>query len=150
MEFLDNKLEKKLLYLTNQYFPSHINKNGKIVKILNKPYSYWIDRTKIYIFENDELFNFLTWYWYNCKETFLIDFCNIDYEIPWKYFCEKIPNFKINYPSVDSYNSDIIEKRDADEIFDELIYNVGIDDFINNVILKKNKYKSMEFTPLKI
>jgi hypothetical protein len=127
--------------MSKQYFPS--NNNNNITKINNEPYSYKIGKIKMYVFDENELFNFLTWYWYNSKESFLTDFCNINYKIPWKYFCEKIHEFKTNYPNVDTYNSNIIEQANMVEIYDGLINVVGIDNFINCLII--NKYKSMDF-----
>jgi hypothetical protein len=121
MTYFEVKIEKKILYESNQYFPSYTDKKGKIIKIANEPYSYWIDKTKMYIFEDNELFNFLTWYWYNYTESFIFDFCNIDYEIPWKYFSKTFPNFKNNYPYVDSYNTNIIEQPNLVTIYYNLI-----------------------------
>lgn len=144
MTYFDKKIEYKIFYQSNQYFPIS-TKINKIIKVENEPYSYWIDKTKIYIFENNDLFNFLTWYWYNYKESFIFDFCDIIYNIPWKYFCEKIPNFKEKYPTVDDYNSQLIHKKNLVEIYDNLIIIVGLDNFINDVIIKNKKYKSMEF-----
>ena len=138
---IDKKILSKILNISKEYFPYKTNNN--IIKINNEPYSYWIGKTKMYIFNQDELFNFLVWYWDNCRESFLVDFCNIDYDKPWKYFCEKVPGFKTNYPNVDIYNSNIIEQHNLVEIYDGLINIVGIDDFINCLI--KQSIKSMGF-----
>lgn len=140
MEFPDNNTQSKLFYASNQYFPSHTIKKN-IIKINNEPYSYWIDKTKMYVFEEDKLFDFLVWYWNFDKESFLIDFCDINYSIPWKYFCDKIPDFKTNYPNVDIYNSNIIEQANMVDIYDDLINVVGLDNFINCIVIKK--YKTM-------
>ena len=145
MTYFEKKIEKKVLYESNQYFPSHTNKKGNIIKIANEPYSYWIDKTKMYIFEDNELFNFLTWYWYNYTESFIFDFCNIDYEIPWKYFSDIVTNFKYNYPNLESYNTNIIQQPNLVSIYNNLINVNGINDFINNVIFKNNNYKLMDF-----
>lgn len=145
MSYLNKKIENKILYESYERFPTNTNKNGTITKIVNEPYSYWVDKTKMYIFENDKLFEFLTWYWHNYKESFLIDFCDIEYEIPWKYFCKQIPNFKEKYLTVEQYDSNIIQQTYLIEIYDKLVNVVGLDNFINDVILSKNKYKSMGF-----
>jgi hypothetical protein len=145
MKFPDNNTRSKLFYVSNQYFPSHtIQKN--IIKINNEPYSYWIDKTKMYVFCENELFDFLVWYWNFCKESFLVDFCNINYSIPWKYFCNKITDFKTNYPNVDTYNSNIIEKDNLVEIYNDLINVVGLDNFINSIVIHKYKLMSIKKT----
>lgn len=146
MSYFDKKIEKKILNYSYNYFPTHTNMNGNITKIVNEPYSYWVDETKMYIFEKDELFNFLTWYWYNNKDTFFFDLVDLDYdETVWKYFCNKIPNFKINYPTDESYYTSIIENTNGVEIFDNLINIVGLDNFINDVLIKKNNYKVLNY-----
>jgi hypothetical protein len=140
MELINNENKSRLLYIIGQRFTL---KSNNIIKIIDEPYSYKVDNIKIYIFDKDEMYNFLIWYWNNCKETFIFDFCNIKYEIPWKYFCENITDFKINYCDVDAYQKNIIENNNLVNIYDNLVNNVGLDNFIKNIIIKY--YNSMDF-----
>lgn len=144
MQF-EKKIEKTILFQTSQLFPVNTSEKGKITKIEGEAYSYWVDSTKVYIFEINEVHNFLTWYWNNCKETFIFDICtNIDNKIPWKYFCKTVSNFINNYPTVESY-ANVVEQKDLIVIFENLINVNGIDDFINNFILTKKYNKLMDF-----
>ena len=143
MEHFNGKINSQLLKESSKYFtPSYINKN--IAKINDEPYSYWIGSTKMYVFYEDDIIPFMIWYWYNVKDSFILDICNINYDILYKYFCDKISNFKINYPTVDEYNKNIIENPECTNKFEELItVSGGIDNFITDVIIFKNRYKTM-------
>ena len=143
MEQFNGKINSQLLKESRKYFtPSYINNN--IVKINDEPYSYWIGATKMYVFDENDIIPFMIWYWCNVRDSFVLDICNIDNYIPYKYFCDKIINFKINYPTVDEYNKNIIENPECMNKFEELIsVSGGIDNFIINVIIFKNRYKTI-------
>lgn len=144
MEQIDKKIFSHLLQVSGKYFiPSHKYENN-ITKITEEPYSYWIGSTKMYVFNQNDIITFLIWYWHTYRDSFIVDICNIKYDIHYKYFCDKIPNFKINYPTVNEYGKNIIENSNCMDIFEEII-NVsgGIDNFITDVIIPKNRYKKM-------
>jgi len=144
MELFNKKINSQLLKESRKYFiPSYINKNN-ITKINNEPYSYWIGSVKMYVFDESDIITFMNWYWHNIRDSFIFDICNIDYDILYKYFCDKIPNFKINYSTIDEYKINIIENQECMNIFEEII-NVsgGIENFITNVIISKNRYKTI-------
>lgn len=133
---LDKKIQSKLLYKSKQYF---ITTNNNITKINNEQYSYLAGNIKIYVFDKDELFNFLSWYWYNYRNEFLFDSCNIDYHVHWKYFNQKNQNFIDQYPSVEIFQKNVIEKNNMVELFENLINICGINNFLNDVIIPKYK-----------
>lgn len=144
MEYFNEKINKQLLKESCAYFPSSYLHKNNIAKINNEPYSYWIGNVKMYVFDKNDINSFIIWYWYNVRNSFVVDFCNINYNISYKYFCDKIPNFKINYPTVDEYNKNIIENIEYMNKFEELINTSGgINNFITDVIIFKNRYKTM-------
>lgn len=146
MTHFEKKTEKAILSKASQVFPVNTNEKGKIIKIEGEPYSFWADNTKLYIVGIDEVHNFLTWYWHNCKETFIFDICsNVDNKIPWQYFCKTVPNFANTYPSAETYNNEVIEQPDLTTIFENLVNVNGIDDFITNFILTKKYNKLLDF-----
>lgn len=146
MTHFEKKIEKAILYQTSKIFPVNTSDKGQIIKIENDPYSFWADNTKMYIFEINEVHNFLTWYWHNYKETFIFDICaNVNNKIAWQYFCKTDSNFIHTYPSVDTYNTEVIEHKDLISIFENLINVNGIDDFVTNFILTKNYNRMMDF-----
>jgi hypothetical protein len=145
MTHFEKKIEKTILHQTSKLFPVKTSEKGQITKVEDEAYSYWVDGTKVYIFEMNEVHNFLTWYWNNCKETFIFDICtNIDNKVHWKYFCKTVSNFINTYPSIETYNTEVIEHKDLIPIFENLINVNGIDDFITNFISTKNN-KLMDF-----
>lgn len=144
MELFNEKINSQLLKESRKYFtPSYINKNN-ISKINDEPYSYWIGAVKMYVFDENDIIPFMIWYWYNNINSFVVDICNINYDIPYKYFYDKILNFKLNYPTVDEYNKNIIENPECINKFEELIsLSGGINNFITNVLVFKNRYKTI-------
>jgi hypothetical protein len=141
MEHFNKKINSHLLKECREYYPYN---NNNITKINDEPYSYWIGSVKMYVFDEGEIIAFMSWYWYNKRDSFFFDICNINYEIPYKYFCDKIPDFKINYPTVDEYSNNIIENPECMNIYEEIIsVSGGIDNFITNVIIFKNRYKKI-------
>jgi hypothetical protein len=144
MEQFNKKINSQLLKVSQQYFtPSYIHKDN-ITKIDDELYSYWIGAAKMYVFDENDIIPFMIWYWHNVKDSFVVDICNINYDIQYKYFCDKIPNFKIIYPTVDEYNKNIIENSECINKFEEIINDSGgIYNFITDVIIFKNRYKTM-------
>ncbi len=140
MNQLDKQLQTKLLYISNQYFSS--NGNIDFIKIADEPYTYKISRTKMYVFNENELLDFLMWYWFNEQESFIFDSINIDYKKHWKYFSDNNPGFRNLYPDADTFNSNVIEQPNAFNTYNNLININGINHFINHVII--DKYKLMD------
>jgi hypothetical protein len=138
MNHLSPQLQTKLLFESKERF---FSSNNNVIKIDNEPYSYYVAKTKMYVFDQNDLFDFLVWYWNNQKESFLVDLSDIDYEKPWKYFSNNNNGFVNLYPDADTFNSNVIENPNMVQIYDNLIAVNGIDDFINQVVL--NKYKLM-------
>ncbi len=140
MNQLANDVQTKLLYVSKNYFG---NGNNIVAKIINEPYSYQISKTKMYVFDQNNLFNFLIWYWHNQKETFLFDLSEI-YKKQWKYFYDNDVDgvFKNLYPDANTFNSNVIENVNIVQIYDNLIAVNGINNFINELVIIN--YKSMD------
>ncbi len=138
MNHLSPQLQSKLLFVSKDCFPS---KNNNVIKIDNdnEPYSYHVAKTKMYVFDQNDLGNFLLWYWHNDKESFLVDLSNIDYEKHWQYFSGNNQDFNIIYPDADTFNSNVIENPNMVQIYDNLITVNGIDHFINQVVIPNYK-----------
>ena len=131
------------MYNVKEYFDG----NNTFKKIENEPYSYQISKCKVYVFENTELMSFLDWYWVNQKESFLYDICAyIDIDLQWKYFKDRIPGFINDYPNSDFFEKNIIEPANMVELYENLININGINDFLNNLIIKK--YKQIQIKKL--
>lgn len=138
MNQLANNVQTKLLLVSKDYFPSNVN---NVVQIANEPYSYQISKTKMYVFDLNDLSNFLTWYWNNHQESFLFDLSEI-YEKQWKYFYNTDNLFKNVYPDADTFNSNVIENANMVHIYDNIIAVNGINNFINQFVIPN--YKSMD------
>ncbi len=138
MNQLANDVQTKLLLVSKDYFPSNVN---NVVQIANEPYSYQISKTKMYVFDLNDLSNFLTWYWNNHQESFLFDLSEI-YEKQWKYFYNTDNLFKNVYPDADTFNSNVIENANMVHIYDNIIAVNGINNFINQFVIPN--YKSMD------
>lgn len=146
MTHFEKKIEKTILFQTSEVFPNTATVKGQIIKVEEEPHSFWVDRAKLYIFEIHEVPTFLSWYWHNCKETFIFDIVsNGDNKITWKYFCKTVSNFAMNYPSVEVYNANVIEHKELITIFENIINVNGVDAFINDFILTKKYNKLMDF-----
>ncbi len=141
MNQLANDVQTKLLYVSKDCFPNNVN--NIVMKIINEPYSYQISKTKMYVFDINDLLNFLIWYWHNQKETFLFDMSSI-YKKQWKYFYDNNVGgvFKDLYPDADTFNSNVIENVNMVQIYENLIGFNGINDFINELVIPN--YKSMD------
>lgn len=140
MNQLDRQLKSKLIHVSKQYFP--VNTNNNVIKINHEPYSYCISITKMYVFDQNDLVNFLIWYWNNYRESFLFDVYHISHKIQWKYFCDYNPGFIDLYPDTDTFRSNVFEQNDLVNIYSNLINVNGFNHFINNVVI--NNYKSMD------
>jgi hypothetical protein len=68
----------KLLYEKNQVFGASSSSKGVIKKIESEPYSYSVETCKIHVFKNDELRDFMKWYFENDRHEFLFDFLSKD------------------------------------------------------------------------
>ncbi len=138
MNQLANNVQTKLLLVSKDYFPSNVN---NVVQIANEPYSYQISKTKMYVFDLNDLSNFLTWYWNNHQESFLFDLSEI-YHKQWKYFYNTDNLFKNAYPDADTFYSNVIENANMVHIYDNIIAVNGINNFINQFVIPN--YKSMD------
>ncbi len=139
MNQLDSSIKTKLLFESKERFSS--NADNTVLQIDNEPYSFRISKTKMYVFDQDDLIDFLAWYWFNEKESFLVDLSDIDHKTQWKYFCDNNPGFIHLYPNPDSFTTNVYENVNLVNIYDNLVMVNGINHFINHVVL--NKYKRM-------
>ena len=135
------KILKKILQISEQYFPCN---NDVIMKIQNELFSYQIGKIKMYIFDSNDDINFLLWYWENDKNEFLLDLFSTksNINLVWKYFKQKIIEFSNDYANLNIFTKNVIENANLVNIIQNYIDIVGINNFINKVILNNNKLKS--------
>ncbi len=62
MNQLDSSIKTKLLFESKERFSS--NADNTVLQIDNEPYSFRISKTKMYVSDQDDLIDFLAWYWF--------------------------------------------------------------------------------------
>lgn len=143
----NSSIAKKLLTHSDENHKQNTYKENPIEKIGTDPYSYWIGCTKVFVFEPDELFNFLIWYYENYKESFLMELLYLQKRDIYNYFRQHNEGFRSEFPRLESFDS-IYQHDNYTNVMEELIFEQGHGLFITKLLMDESRLRAIEIRKL--
>lgn len=109
--------------------------NTLFIKNNQDLYSYTVGNKSVYVFSFDELNNFLKWYSKQYPYKFILELMGINLKVLFDYSVSMLA-IDINYKQ---FKRNIIGKNGSKFLID-LITKIGINKFINDVLIEHKQY----------